>query len=207
MSKKPFNLAILSVAGYIGFQIIADISALKVFTLLGLSMTGGLLVYPFTFTLRDMIHKSLGKDVAKQVIISSGVINLFMAALFALLIVLPSDAHWFLQNEFSAVLGPVWRIVIASILAEVISQLADTEAYAYWIKKITTKYQWGRVLFSNLVSLPLDSIVFVGVAFAGVLPTPVLISMMLTQIAVKVILTLVSMPAIYLVKDGKNLED
>jgi len=206
MTKKTINVAILSIVGYVGAQILADISALKVFSLFGLSMTGGLLVYPFTFTLRDMIHKAWGKVVAKQVIVASVAINLLMAGLFALLIILPSDAHWFLQSEFVAVLGPVWRIVLASTLAEIVSELVDTEAYQFFINKITKKHQWARVLFSNAISLPMDSIIFVSVAFGGILPTPVLTSMILTQIAVKLILTLISMPGIYLVKDQKNLK-
>lgn len=207
MTKKTIDTGILSVAGYVGSQIIADISTLKVFTLFGMSIAGGILIYPFTFTLRDMVHKVYGKKIAKEVIIWAGIINLLMAGIFSLLIALPSDPHWMLQAEFSAVLGPVWRIVMASILAEMVSQIVDTEAYAFFIKRITTKKQWARVLFSNMIALPLDSIIFVGFAFWGVLPMPVLVSMVISQIIVKTIITIISMPGIYLVKDAKNLED
>ena len=63
-------------------------------------------------------------------------------------------------TAFVAVLGPTWRIVIASIMAEVISEMVDTEMYSLWIRRITRKVQWSRVLASNAVSIPVDSLIF-----------------------------------------------
>lgn len=86
-------------------------------------------------------------------------LNLLMAFYFWLVSILPADLSVGPQKEFGIVLSPVWRIVIASILWEVVSELIDTEIYHLWVTKVTTKYQWLRVLVSNSVSVPIDSII------------------------------------------------
>ena len=113
--------SIVIIALYAAAQMMADIGSLKIGFIAGLSIDGGTFIYPITFTLRDMIHKKLGKKAARTIIIVCALINLAMALFFSLLTKLPSDPSWGLQNEFASILGPVWRIVLASIAAEVIS--------------------------------------------------------------------------------------
>ena len=81
----------------------------------------------------------------------------------------PTDVSYPLGDEFSAVLAPLWRITIASIVAEVVSELVDTEVYHWFVRRVTTRHQWARVAVSNAVSLPIDSVLFVLLAF-GALP-------------------------------------
>ena len=72
------------------------------------------------------------------------------------------------------VLAPVWGIVVASIIAEIASELIDTEAYSRWVARFGEDKQWGRVLFSNAIAIPVDSAVFVGLAtLFGVFPPEV----------------------------------
>ena len=185
---------------YVAAQMLADIASLRILTIGGLSVDGGTLVYPFTFTLRDMVHKVAGIGVARTLIITAAVVNVLMAITFWLVGFLPADLQVGPQLEFVAVLSPVWRIVAASIIAEVISELIDGETYQAWINRFGSKMQWTRVLASNAVSVPLDSIIFSVIAFGGVLPWPVVWSIALSNIIIKGLVTIVSMPWIYLVR-------
>ncbi|HQL05729.1 MAG TPA: queuosine precursor transporter [Treponemataceae bacterium] len=191
--------SIVIIALYAAAQMMADIGSLKIGFIAGLSIDGGTFVYPITFTLRDMIHKRLGKKAARTIIIVCALINLAMALFFSLLTKLPSDPSWGLQNEFASILGPVWRIVLASIAAEVISELLDTEMYHLSVTKITTKFQWARVLFSNVVSVPVDSLIFGLIAFWGLMSADTVWSIILANIIVKGIVTIISIPLIYLI--------
>jgi hypothetical protein len=158
-------------------------------------------VYPFTFTLRDLVHKVAGKQVARALIVAAAAVNLFMAGLFWLVARLPAVADVGPQTEmFGDVLAPVWRIVFASIVAEVIAELIDTEAYAAWAKRFGERHQWGRVLASNAVAIPIDSAVFVAIAFSGVVAAGEVWEIFATNVVVKVLVTLVSIPWIYLVR-------
>lgn len=180
---------------------LADIGSLKIVLFLGLSMDAGTLIYPITFTVRDMVHKVAGIKAARIVIVLAGVINLFMAGYFWLIGRMPADPSA-MQGDFASVLSPVWRIVSASILAELFSELLDTQAYHLWVTRVTKRYQWLRVLISNSVSIPLDSMLFSWVAFGGVLPVPVVWSIVLSNMLVKGAVTLIGLPAIYLVKEN-----
>ncbi len=191
---------VLVIAAYIAAQMLSDIGSLKIAWVAGFSIDGGTFIYPFTFTLRDMVHKLLGRAAARTVIVAAAVINILMALFFAFLSKLPPDPSWPLQESFAAVLTPVWRIVVASILAEVISELLDTEVYHFWTERITRRYQWARVLTSNSLSIPVDSLVFVWLAFGGVLPIDVVWSIFWANVLIKGLTTLIGLPGIYLVK-------
>ena len=201
------DLTVIPTAGivvislYIAAQLLSDIASLKITLIAGLSMDAGTFIYPLTFTIRDLIHKRLGKTAARTVIVLAASLNLFMALFFHFTAWLPQDPSWGLGKEFSAILGPVWRIVIASIIAEVFSELLDTEIYQLWQRRITKKYQWMRVLSSNAISIPVDSLIFCWGAFGFLLPHDVVWSIFLANVIVKSAVTLISLPSIYLVKE------
>ena len=199
--------AVVVIAAYIGAQMLSDIASLKIGIVLGLAVDMGTFIYPITFTLRDLAHKQLGKRNAQTLVISAAVINLFMAAYLWWVASVPSDPSWGLGREFAAILAPVWRIVLASIAAEVISELLDTEIYHWFVTRITTRYQWMRVLISNAISIPVDSLIFSVGAFGGMLPWPVVGQIFIFNLLIKFGMTLISLPMIYLVPSRADVEE
>lgn len=145
-------MAVIVVAVYIAAQMLSDVASVKIGVVAQLAVDMGTFIYPITFTLRDVVHKVLGRRNARVLIIAAGVINIAMAAYLTWAANFPSDPGWGLGEEFSAVLGPVWRIVLASIVAEVASELMDTEIYHLFVTRVTRRYQWARVLVSNSLS-------------------------------------------------------
>jgi len=192
---------ILVSVAYVAAQMLADVASLRVVMFAGMSMDAGTLVYPLTFTLRDMVHKVAGVKATRVLILAAAGINVVMAGLFWLVSVMKPDMSVGPQAEFGRVLAPVWRITLASIVAEVVAEMIDTEAYRFWVEKVTKRYQWLRVLISNAFSIPIDSLIFVWIAFGGVLPKEVIWSIFLANVVVKGATTLISLPGIYLVKE------
>lgn len=188
---------------YVAAQILSDIGSLRILNIMGFSIDGGTFIYPITFTLRDLIHKKFGKAQAQRIVWLAALINIVMACFFWLIAILPADVIIGKQLEFGLVLMPAFRIVLASIIAEVASELIDTEVYHWFVNKITHKKQWLRVLVSNLVSIPLDSIIFCLIAFYDLMPIEIVVSIIITNIVIKFLVTLISLPSIYLVK-SKN---
>ena len=194
---------IVVISIYVAAQLLSDIASLKITLIAGFSVDAGTFIYPLTFTIRDLIHKRLGKSAARTVIILAAAVNLFMAFFFHFTAWLPQDPSWGMGKAFSAVLGPVWRIVIASIVAEVFSELLDTEIYHLWQSRITRRYQWMRVLSSNAISIPVDSLIFCWLAFGFVLPHNVVWSVFYANVMVKGAVTILSLPSIYLVAEKR----
>ena len=204
MSARSLQVLVVVCVLYVAAQMLADITALRILSIAGMSISGGTLIYPITFTLRDLVHKVSSASIARILIFASAAINLFMAALFWLVAKLPPDPMVGAQAEFGMVLAPVLRIAIASIIAEVVSELIDTEMYEIWVRRYAQRWQWGRVLASNAVSVPIDSALFVLLAFLGVLPTEVIVGLFFSNILVKFAVTFVSIPGIYLVKEQRR---
>ena len=195
-------MAVIVISAYIAAQMIADLASLKIGVVWGLAVDMGTFIYPFTFTLRDVVHKVAGKKNTQVLILTSGGINICMAAYLLFSAMVPSDPSWGLGKEFSAVLTPVWRIVVASIVAEVASELVDTELYHWFVKRITERFQWCRVLFSNSISIPVDNAIFSVGAFGFTLSWSVVRQIFLMNLLVKYAVTLFSLPMIYIVPES-----
>ena len=205
-ASAAVTLALLASA-YVGAQILADVSSLRLVDIFGRALDGGTFIYPITFTLRDLVHKLAGKRVARALIVATAGINLFMAGLFWFVARLPLVVDSGPQSElFADVLGPVWRIVVASIVAEVVSELIDTEVYSAWVKRFGATRQWGRVLVSNGVALPVDSVIFAVIAFAGQVSSSVVWEIIWLNIVFKGAVTVASIPLIYTVKPGRIVD-
>ena len=189
---------------YIFLQMAADIAAAKVIVLGKIVMDAGI-IYSLTFTWRDLIHKQLGRKAAQTAIILAGVINVVMVLYFIFVVKLPPESSWAAlggQKAFEFIFGIVPRIVIASIIAEIVSELIDTEVYRWWTFGVgKNKPQWLRVVVSNSISIPIDSVIFPAVAFFGTLPLNVLFIMMLSNILAKAVITALSFWMIYLVPE------
>lgn len=200
---KKTNLVIVLTAGYLLCQIIADVTASKMVDLFGIYVPAAVFIYALTFTLRDVVHKQLGKQQAVFMVLTAGGVNVLMAAYFMFTVWLKPAPFWGNQEAYNLILGVVPRVVGASILAEMVSELIDTEVY-HRIKHLAP---WKRVLGSNAVSLPIDSLIFVSVAFAGTMPVAALISVMLGQVLLKSIITVISIPLIYVIPDRQIFTD
>lgn len=206
-ARSAAYLGTIVVSSYIGVQMLSDIASLKIGLVAGLAVDMGTFLYPFSFTLRDVVHKNLGRATARVLILTAAVINLLMVLYLQWAASVPSDPSWGLGAEFSAVLAPVWRIVVASIIAEVVSELLDTEVYHWFVHRITHDHQWARVLVSNSISVPVDNLLFSVLAFGPILglanglPWDVVGQIFLINLVVKYGVTLLSLPLIYTTPD------
>ncbi|MGL4651640.1 MAG: queuosine precursor transporter [Caldilineaceae bacterium] len=200
---------VIVIAAYIGAQMLADIASLKIGLVFLLAVDMGTFIYPITFTLRDVAHKVLGKRAVRTLVLMAALVNLFAALYLWWVRSVPSDPSWGLDSQWADVFNPTFlgRIVIASIIAEVVSELVDTEVYHWFVTRVTKRYQWARVLVSNSVSIPIDNAIFAIGAFWGILPPAVVWQIFLFNLVVKFAVTLVSLPLIYTTRDPETWED
>lgn len=196
--------ALIVISAYIGVQMISDIASLQVVSFFGLALDAGTFIYPISFTLRDAAHRILGKRLVRWIVVAAAAINLFMATYFYAVSLIPIHQAGGGTEAWGAVLTPVWRITLASIAAELIAELVDTEMYALFMKRFGSKHKWGRVLSSNAVSIPLDSVLFAFGAFFGLIPTEAVYQIFIGNVLIKFVVTLFSVPLIYV---GKSETD
>ncbi len=189
---------------YLFFSLAGNIAATKVTYFGGLVMDAGF-IYSLTFTWRDLIHKQLGQKAAVTTIWLSAAVNLLAALYFQLVVLLPAQTDWANsggQIAWEFLFSLQMRIVLASILTALIAELIDTKVYQLWTRGGREKWpQWTRVFASNSVSIPVDSLLFPIIAFAGVLGAEGLQQMVWTNIIVKALVTVLVFWTIYLVPE------
>lgn len=209
MKKSTIWTIVALVGAYLVCQAVADVAATKMVTMWGIVLPAGSIIFAATFTIRDLIHKRLGKEWARAAIVCAGVFNVIQASYLWWMAQMAYPPFFKLGEAWTAIFAIVPAITIGSITAEIVSELVDTEVYHQWKEKFSQLPQWSAVLASNFVSLPLDSFVFGTLAFVvlpglfGGEPLPFMVAMNLVvgQIVWKALVTVVSLPSIYLVKE------
>ena len=189
---------------YIFFSLAGNIAATKVTYFGSMVMDAGF-IYSLTFTWRDLIHKQLGQRAAYTTIWLAAAINLLAALYFQIVVMMPAQIDWAAsggQSAWEFLFSLQLRITLASILTALIAELIDTWVYRLWSRGRRVSWpQWTRVFASNSISIPVDSLLFPVIAFAGVLGADGLAQMVWTNIIVKAIVTALVFWTIYLVPE------
>ncbi|MDO8489944.1 MAG: queuosine precursor transporter [bacterium] len=190
----------ISSSMYVAVQLLANVLSTKIALLpiLNWPIDGGTIIYPLAFTLRDFVHKTMGKSGARQIIVLAALTNVVMVLLFMVVGKMQPDPTWPNQGAYDAILMPVFRITLASIVAQVVSEFVDTEIFSF----IYRSKRWSDVLASlgsNLVALVVDSVVFSFIAFAGSMPIEVVGQIIVTNILIKLVMSIFASPTIALV--------
>ena len=201
MSIRNLHILILVSVAYVAAQMVADISVLRDLSIFGFGVNAFSIAYPLTFTLRDMAHKLAGPKVARTLIIAAAVIYLIAQAFFAIIAQLPPEMTEEESIALGQLLSPEWRILLAVVAASVISQLIDTEIYTRWLNRFGREKQWGRVLVSNAIGIPLDRILFLLLAFGGVMSADGMVTAFIGTTIVRLFFGIITLPGIYLVEE------
>lgn len=197
VDQRRLAWLLVATGGYVAASLMANVMSVRVVRVVGLSVDAGTLTYPLTFTLRDVIHKVGGVRAARTTIVATAGFNVMLAVGLWAAAELPADLNAGPQREFGEVLVGTWRIVAASIVAQVVAELLDTGVYQRWVRRFGPERQWGRVLSSNAAAVPVDSVVFSVLAFAGDLPARTIVAIIWANIVIKGVTSLLTTPAIY----------
>lgn len=180
---------------FIGSLVIASVLASKIIIVFGLMVPAGVLAYCLTFVATDVIGELWGERHANMVVGAGFVALLVSLVLVRLALLWPAAPFWPHDPAFHTILAGTSRIIIASFVAYLFSQYHDVWAF-HLLKRLTGgRHLWLRNNLSTAASQLIDSVVFIAIAFYGVLPIAPLI---LGQWVIKLGIALLDTPAIYL---------
>ena len=159
----------------------------------------GILPYPITFLITDLISEIYGKKKAKDVVITG-----IFASFFSIILLLISEAVPAVENspisdeEFKKVFSVSSIAVFASMLAYLIAQLVDIRIYHFWKKLTKGKLLWLRNNFSTFSSQFIDSCLVIGLlCFFDILSWDLFGGLALSAIIFKVFVALIDTPFLY----------
>jgi hypothetical protein len=185
--------------------IISNITAAKIvaFHLPGVEwqffVPAAVFAYALTFFATDAYGELYGKRAAQRLVIVGFGMNVVMVGLIYIAIKLPAAPFYQLDKAFSQILGAAPRIVLASMVAYLISQNHDVWAFHMWRKLTKGRHLWFRNTASTTVSQAIDTIIFITIAFYGTMPLDSLLVMIGSQYVVKLLVALGDTPLVYAV--------
>lgn len=195
-ATKWFDIVAMA---FIMVLLISNIAAQKLIRLGPFTFTGGIVLFPVSYVIGDVLTEVYGYARSRRVIWAGLFANIFMAAMVWIVVQLPPADNWHLQREFSTIFGLIPRIVIASVVGYFVGELAN--AYILAKLKLYTEGRWlfVRTLTSSLVGEGIDTGIFVVLAFGGVFPKSLLIATAFSGWFFKLAYEIVATPLTYLV--------
>ncbi len=159
----------------------------------------GILFFPLGYVIGDILTEIYGYARARRVIWAGFAAMLFMAFMCWVVVSLPPADVWDGQDAYERVFGQVPRIVFASIIAFWAGEFVNS--YVMARMKIWTqgKALWTRTIGSTVVGQGVDSLIFYPLAFYGVWETQAVLTVMVTNWALKVGWEAVLTPVTYAV--------
>lgn len=169
------------------------------FTALDGPVSVGMILFPVTFLLTDVINDFYGRKGARFVTWVAAA----MAALayFALIITTALPAHpdtYFPQDYYVRIFGASAKLFAASILAFVVGQMLDIAVFQFWKRLLRGKHLWLRATGSTLISQLVDTITINVIFWSGVGMTSAWITeKIIREYAIKVVVAVLLTPIVY----------
>ncbi len=171
------------------------------FGLFPFELSVGLLPYPITFLITDVISEIYGKKKANQVVIT-GIFASFFSILIVLVANYTSATSWSPVDNllYTKVFGLSPLAVLASMLAYLFAQFIDIRIYHFWKQKTKGNHLWLRNNFSTFSSQFIDTFVVVLLlSLFKVLPWSVFGKLILSGFLFKVLIAILDTPFLYFI--------
>lgn len=162
----------------------------------------GILFFPISYVIGDILTEVYGFGRARRCIWAGFAALVFMAFMSWVVVSLPPAPGWEGQAAYQAVFGAVPRIVAASIIAFWAGEFVNSFVMARMKIWTQGKHLWTRTIGSTVVGQGVDSLIFYPLAFLGVWETDQVLTVMVTNWALKVAWEAVLTPVTYAVVNG-----
>ena len=210
--SRPQKLYVVCAAIFITALVIAEATASKFFTafalpipvtILGLEfteviMTAGVIAFPITFIVTDLLNEYYGKAGIRFVTFVGMAMIVFEFALLQAAMAVPTAGISPVPAEaFDLVFGATGRIILGSLVAYLVGQLADITLF-HWLRRLTQgRHLWLRATGSTFGSQFLDTAIVLTVAFAGQLALGEIVAITLFNYSYKLVIAVAITPLIY----------
>ena len=174
--------------------IAANILETKQISVFGISLTGGLIVFPVSYIINDCVCEVWGFRKARLLIWTGFAMNFFFVLLGAICDAIPGAPYWHNEEGFHAIFGLAPRVAAASFVAFIVGSFAN----AYVMSKMKIHdggrhFSW-RAILSTVAGESCDSVIFFPLALGGVIPWDAMPALMIWQVVLKTVYEVIALP-------------
>jgi queuosine precursor transporter len=182
---------------FVAVLIISEIGATKIFAWGNFRFPGAVIVFPIAYIFGDILTEVYGYAKARRAI-WIGFASLVLMALVLLIIqYLPAAPEWPNQKAYESILGFVPRIVVASIIAYLAGEFTNSFILAKMKVWTSGKKLWSRTIGSTIIGQAVDTAIFISIAFIGILPGNVVVTIAISQYLFKIAYETLATPLTY----------
>jgi hypothetical protein len=187
--------------------LISNILAVKIIMIGPWAAPAGVLIFPVSYIIGDVVAEVWGYRKARLIIWAGFVINLIAILFYSLSIIIPAAPFWANQDAYATVLQYSPRIALASIVAYLFGSFINAYVMSK-VKVLTSGKNFSlRAVVSTIAGEGIDSMIFMSVAFIGLIPGKTLMVMIGTQATLKIVYEIIVLPlTIMIVKWLKKQE-
>ena len=166
---------------FVGVLVLSNVLAAKMVQIGPFVFDGGTLLFPLSYIFGDVLTEVYGYKASRKVIWTGLAMLVIMSLNIWLIGILPSEPSWGLQGAYDSLLAVVPRIALASVLGYFAGEYSNSVLLSR-LKVLTEgRHLWLRTIGSTLVGQLFDTLIFVGIAFAGLYEAPVILAMILSN--------------------------
>lgn len=210
---RPQKVYVVCAAVFVTALVIAEATAGKffqafrlpfTFSLFGFEtdvvvMTAGVLAFPVTFVVTDVMNEYFGKRGIRFVTFLGMAMVGFEFVLLQLALAVEATPDSPVPGEaFGLVFGTTGRVIVGSLTAYLIGQLVDISLF-HWLRRRTAgRHLWLRATGSTFGSQLFDTFIVLVVAFAGQIPLGQIVAITLFNYGYKLLIAVAVTPLIYI---------
>lgn len=196
MPRTYKHLGTISVF-FVAVLLISNIASTKIVQFGPFTFDGGTLLFPLSYIFADILTEVYGFARSRRVIWLGFLCAAVMSLLLYIVQVLPAATDWGNQAAYDVILGQAPRIVLASLIAYLCGEFINSFILAKMKVWMAGKRLWARTIGSTVVGEFVDSSLFILIAFAGVLPGSLLLTLIISNYIFKTLIEIVFTPATY----------
>jgi queuosine precursor transporter len=184
---------------FVAVLLISNIASTKVLNLGFFTFDGGTLLFPLSYIFDDILTEVYGYSRSRKVIWIGFASALLMSLTFMVVGALPPAEGWANQEAYQKILGLTPRIVAASLIAYFSGEFSNSFVVAKMKIWTRGKFLWTRTIGSTVVGELIDTGLFVTIAFGGVLPQTLLMTVIISNYVFKTGVEILLTPLTYAV--------
>jgi queuosine precursor transporter len=197
-ARRHFRYFDYVMAAFVAILLLSNlIGASKLATVGGFTFGAGILFFPLSYVIGDVLTEVYGYANARRCVWMGFGALLFMALMSYVVVAMPPAAGWEGQSAYESVFGSTWRIVAASILAFWAGEFVNSFVLARMKILTAGKHLWSRTIGSTFFGQAVDSLIFYPVAFLGIWSTEQVLAVMVTNWLLKVLWEALLTPVTY----------
>jgi len=207
---RTFRYFDVIMALFVAVLLISNLASTKIVSMWKFTFDGGTILFPLSYIFGDILTEVYGYQLSRKVIWTGFMAALLMSLVLWVVQILPPAPDWTGQQAYESLLGFVPRIVMASLIAYFGGAFSNAIIMSK-LKIITEgRMLWVRTIGSTLVGEGIDTAIFCLVAFYGVLPNELLISVIVSNYifksGVEVLFTPITYAVVGFLKKKENVD-